>query len=79
MKRPTKIILIILTAILTIVFLTMIAICITMQAEYWGETMGNEAYGFFSAALVLTIIIGLPTVILWIVLLKQKKRKADVV
>ena len=78
MKRPAKIILIILTAILTIAFLTMIAVCITMQAEYWGRRMGNEAYRFFSASLVLTLIIGIPTIILWVILLKQRKRKASI-
>ena len=79
MKRPTKIILIILTAILTIAFLTMVAVCITMQAEYWGMRMGNEASGFFSAALMLTLIIGIPTIILWTVLLRQRRRKTGVV
>jgi hypothetical protein len=76
MKRPAKIIFIILTAIFTIAFLTMIAVCITMQAEYWGIRMGNEAYGFFSAALMLTLIVGIPTAILWTVLLKQRKHKS---
>ena len=79
MKRPTKIILIILTAILTIAFLTMVAVCITMQAEYWGMRMGNEASGFFSAALMLTLIIGISTIILWTVLLRQRRRKTGVV
>lgn len=75
MKRTTKVLLMILTAVLTIAFLTMVAVCITMKAEYWGTTMGNEAYGFFSVALMLTLIISIPTIILWIVLLKQRKRK----
>lgn len=75
MKRTTKIALIILTAILTIAFMTTAAVCITMQVEYWGMEMGNEAYGFFSAALVLTLIIGIPTIILWTILLKQKNVK----
>ena len=78
MKRPVKIILIILTAISTIAFLIMIAIFITMQAEYWGMRMGNEASGFFSAALMLTLIVGIPTAILWTILLKQRKRKTSV-
>lgn len=71
--------LIILTAIFTIAFLTMIAVCITMQAEYWGIGIGNEAYGFFSVALVLTLIIGIPTIILWAILLKQRKSKVNIV
>ena len=79
MKRPTKIILIILTAIFTIAFLTMIAVCITMQAEYWGMRMGNEASGFFSAALMLTLLIGIPTVTLWTILLRQRKRRTNIV
>ena len=79
MKRPTKIILIVLTAILTIAFLTMIAVCVNMQAEYWGMRMGHEASGFFSAAVMLTLIIGIPTAILWTVLLKQRKSKTTVV
>jgi len=77
MTRPTKILIIILTAIFTIVFLVMAAVCITMQAEYWGMRMGNEASGFFSAALMLTLIVGIPTAILWTVLLKQRKRKSS--
>lgn len=79
MKLPVRIILIILTAILTIAFLIMVTICITMQAEYWGIRMGNEASGFFSAALMATLIIGIPTIILWTILLKQRKHKTNVV
>ena len=56
----------------------MIAIFITMQAEYWGMRMGNEASGFFSAALMLTLIVGIPTAILWTILLKQRKSKTSV-
>jgi len=79
MSRPTKIVLIILTGILTIAFLIMVAVCITMQAEYWGMRMGNEASGFFSAALVLTLIIGIPTIVLWRVLLKERRRKRGLI
>jgi hypothetical protein len=79
MTRPTKIVILILTALFTIAFLIMVAICVTMQAEYWGIRMGNEAYGFYSAALMLTLIIGIPTAILWIVLLRQRKRKKSAV
>ena len=75
MKSQIKILQIILTTILTIALLTMVAICITMKAEYWGMSMGNEAYGFFSAALTLTVILSIPTIILWTRLLQQKKRK----
>ena len=77
MTRPTRIVLIILTGILTIAFLLMIAICITMQAEYWGMRMGNEASGFFSAGLMLTLIIGIPTIALWTILLGQRKSNAS--
>jgi hypothetical protein len=75
MKPITKIILIIVTSLFTIAFLTMIAISISMKADYWGTTMGHEAYGFYSAALALTAIVGLPTIILWIVMWKQRKNK----
>lgn len=79
MKRVSKLVLIILTAILTIAFLTMVAVCVTMKVKYWGTIMGNEAYGFFSAALMITFLIGILTAVLWTILLKQKKRKTTLV
>jgi uncharacterized membrane protein len=79
MKSITKIILSLVTSIFTIAFLVMIAISISMKADYWGTTMGNEAYGFYSAALVLTAIVGIPTIILWIVMWKQRKNKNTLV
>lgn len=74
MKRPIKIMLIILTAISTLLFITMVAVCVAMQIKYFGKNMGNEASGFFSAACLLTFVIGIPTVSLWMILLKKRKK-----
>jgi len=51
----------------------MIVICLTMFLTYWGKEMGSEARGFFSFALVLTLIIGIPTLSLIILLAKRHK------
>jgi hypothetical protein len=77
MKTATKFILIVLTVILTIAFLRMVAVCISMKVDYWDAKMGNEAYGFFTLALMVTFLISIPTIILWIILLKQKRIKAS--
>lgn len=73
--NPIKIILIIFTVLLTCSSLAMIAVCIVMQAQYLGKTMGNEASGFFSLACGATFIICLPTALLWSILLKQRKKR----
>jgi len=53
----------------------MIIVCIAMMASYWGQAMGNEASGFFNAALLLTFFIGVITYILWMIFLKQRKQR----
>jgi hypothetical protein len=73
MKPVTKIILIVLTTVFSLAFLLMLAICITMQVEYWGQHKGAEASGFDGAAFLITIIVAIPTAILWFILLKKKK------
>ena len=75
MKYHTKIILIILAVILSIISLLLLAITITMVIEESGHTMGNEAYGYFSTALLLTLLFSIPTVILWVYIYKQNKLK----
>jgi hypothetical protein len=45
-----------------------------MIISYSGNEMGNEAYGFFSAALLLTFVIGIPTGISWMLLMKHRKQ-----
>lgn len=58
MKPKHKlIILIVLTTVFSLAFLLMVAVCITMKWEYRGHVMGNEAYGFYSAAFALTCMI----------------------
>lgn len=80
MSTPVKIVLIFFTAVLTIAFTFMVAVCVTMKAEYWGKTMGNEAYGFFSFAMMITFLISIPTIILWVFLiLKTRKNKSALV
>lgn len=75
MKQLRKIALIILTGVSTIAFLSMVAICITIKAEYPGMTMGNEANGYFTGALMLTFILSIPTIILWTILMRKNKTK----
>ncbi|MEO8771202.1 MAG: hypothetical protein ABI402_13995 [Ferruginibacter sp.] len=72
-----KLILITLTAIFSIAFLLMLAICITMKVEYWGQHKGTEASGFDAAAVLITIMVAIPTAILWFVLLKKKNKTRD--
>ncbi len=72
-SKHTLIVLIVLTAIFSLAFLLMLAVCITMKIEYAGQRMGNEAYGFYAAAFALTCIIGLPTALCWVLLVKRYK------
>ncbi len=72
MKHSTKVILIILAVILSIISLLLLAITITMIIEEWGHTMGNEAFGYFSTALLLTMLFSIPTGILWFYIYKRK-------
>lgn len=52
LKLITRILVIILVILFSLSFLAMIVVCIAMMAPYWGKTMGNEASGFFNAALL---------------------------
>jgi membrane protein implicated in regulation of membrane protease activity len=70
-----RIILIILAAILSIISLLLLAITITMVIEESGHTMGNEAFGYFSTALILTIIFSIPTAIIWTYIYRKNKSK----
>lgn len=67
-----KTFLITLAVMLTIALLIMLVVCAIIIIEYWDITMGNEAYGFFSIALLLTLIICIPTIIVWVKLLKLR-------
>ena len=71
-----KILLFVLTTIVTIAFLAMVAICITISLDYHGKEMGNEAHGFFSAAVLLSLLLFIPTAILWATLISKVKKKA---
>jgi len=74
MKLKYKlIVLIVLTAVFSLAFLLMLAVCITIKVEYVGQRMGNEAYGFYSAAFVLTCLIALPTALCWVWLVRRYK------
>jgi hypothetical protein len=48
----------------------MLAISISMKAEYGAQEMGNEAFGYYSGALMIMLILSIPTVVLWLVLIK---------
>lgn len=74
LKLITQILIITFVILFSLSFLAMIILCIAMMASYWGKTMGNEASGFFNAALLLTFFIGIITFILWTILLKQRKK-----
>jgi ABC-type maltose transport system permease subunit len=74
MKYYIKVILIILAVGLSLASLLLLAITLSMVTQYSGQTMGNEAYGYFSAAFALTLLLSIPTIILWIILYKYGKQ-----
>lgn len=74
LKLITRILIITFVILFSLSFLAMIIVCIAMMASYWGNTMGNEASGFFNAALLLTLFIGVITFILWTIFLNQRKK-----
>lgn len=74
LKLIIRILIIVLLVLFSLSFLAMVVVCIAMMASYWGERMGNEASGFFNAALMLTLFIGIITYTLWIIFLKQRKK-----
>ncbi len=72
MRLLKKIILIIATAFFTITALTLLAVCISILIQYRGMHMGNEAYGFYTAALIGTFLAAIPTLFLWHHIFKVK-------
>ncbi|KYH06714.1 hypothetical protein EGI15_23015 [Chryseobacterium cucumeris] len=77
LKLMTRILLTTLVILFSLSFLAMIIVCISMMAPYWGETMGNEASGFFNAVLLLTFFLGIITFILWAIFLRQRNQKNE--
>lgn len=77
LKQLTRMLLITLIILSSLSFLAMIIVCIAMMAPYWGKTMGNEASGFFNAALLLTFFLGIITFILWAIFLRQRNQKNE--
>lgn len=76
-KLITRILIITLVILFSLSFLAMIIVCIAMMIPYWGKTMGNEASGFFNAALLLTFFLGIITFILWSIFLRQRNQKNE--
>lgn len=77
MKQFSRILIVILTIISSLLLLAMIITCIAMNVSYWGSTMGNEASGFYNAAVLMTFFISLPTIALWYILLQQRKQNIN--
>ncbi len=77
MKQFTGILIIILTGISTLALAAMIIVCIAMRTSYWDSEMGNEASGFYNAAVLMTFFISLPTIALWYILLQQRKQNTN--
>ncbi|MDR6921419.1 hypothetical protein [Chryseobacterium sp. 2987] len=77
MKKFSRILIVILTIISTLLLLAMIIACIAMNVSYWGSKMGNEVSGFYNAAVLMTFFISLPTIALWYILLQQRKQNIN--
>ena len=69
-----KVLTITLTVLLTLLTLLMVTISISIKLEYWGQEMGRDAFGYFSTAIIISLILSIPTIILWIMMIKRIKK-----
>ena len=72
MNKLSNTTLIIATAILTLIAGVLIVITVAIGYEYWGIHMANEAYGLYSFCIAATLVTGIPTFLLWRLVIKNR-------